>query len=846
MSYEHGGNIWQVARDLGCSPYEVIDFSASLNPFGPPVWFNQAWIKGLSAARHYPDPYYLALRQQAASFYKVQVENVWPLNGASEIFPVLVDKRFSQCIVFPPCFSDYYLYSKQLGLPVKEISLLASDFDYDFDLLGEYLDKPSLVFLGYPNNPCGKLFDFTKLRQICQHYPDSLFVVDCAFWDFLEPSKRFDLEILPNLLYLFSLTKILSLPGVRIGFVVGAKEQIQYWRKKIACWSVNSLAEQVAKIFFQDVRFCKESRVKIKANKIELLHNLSQLNIEILPSEANFILIKTPYAQKLCTYLKKRKILLRSCANFSELGDNFLRLSVRTKQEQNLLFEHWHNFLAQKTKFISKNRTKKGCLMIQGTSSNVGKSFLVCALARILARRGFKVAPFKAQNMALNSFVTKDGLEIGMAQALQAKACRLDPDVRMNPVLLKPSSNLGAQVIVKGKPIGHMNVEEYIAYKPQAWEVVKECLCSLKQEFDLILIEGAGSPVEVNLKNHDIVNMKVAKFANAPVLLVGDINLGGVFAAFWGTFSLLEPEEKDLIWGFIINKFRGQKKLLVSGCEFLSTLTSKPVLGIIPYAELNLPEEDSVSLKTQKESSLKGEIKIGVIDLPHISNFTDFDPLKIEPDVALVFIKSLEQLQSSCWDVLILPGSKNVFADLKFLFTKGLAQEIAKLVKNNKCEVIGICGGYQMLGLEVQDEQQIEGRGHLPGLGLLPITTWFQKEKVMLQTEATFLPWHIQVVGYEIHHGRTKTLGNTIPLISSKQGEVIGVGLPGGRIWGTYLHGLFDNDQFRHFWLNSIRQQKGLPKLSCRPNYDISQALDELADLVEENLDVERVLQALL
>ncbi len=347
--------------------------------------------------------------------------------------------------------------------------------------------------------------------------------------------------------------------------------------------------------------------------------------------------------------------------------------------------------------------------MIQGTSSNAGKSILTAALCRILFQNGVRVAPFKAQNMSLNSFVTRQGGEMGRAQVVQAQACRLEPDVRMNPVLLKPNSDTGSQVLVRGKPVGNMGVDEYVQFKPRAFAAACECYDSLAAEFDAMLLEGAGSPGEVNLKSHDIVNMRMAEHAGAPVLVVGDIDRGGVFASFVGTLAVLDDWERRLVAGWIVNRFRGDAGLLQPALDYMLRRTGRPVLGVVPYlASLGIPQEDSVEFKSgQLDADHAGQhgngqgingdaVEIAVIDLPHISNFTDLDAFRGESDVRLQIVRTPADLRQP--DAVLIPGSKNTLADLGYLRHSGLAGRIDQLARAGQTEVVGICGGFQMLG----------------------------------------------------------------------------------------------------------------------------------------------------
>jgi len=496
-------------------------------------------------------------------------------------------------------------------------------------------------------------------------------------------------------------------------------------------------------------------------------------------------------------------------------------------------------------------------IMIQGTGSHVGKSIITAGLCRIFKNMGYKVAPFKAQNMALNSAVAKEGGEIGRAQAIQAEACGIEPSVHMNPVLLKPNSDMGSQVIIHGKVVGNMKAREYYAFKNKAWEAVCESYERLATEYEVIVIEGAGSPAEVNLKENDIVNMKVAEMAGAKVLLVSDIDRGGVFASLVGTMELLTQSERESVCGFIINKFRGDKTLLEPGLEFIEKRTGVPVLGVIPYMrDMGIGEEDSVGLeKTNPPRSplnLRGDergVNIGVIRLPHISNYTDFDSLQGEPDVQLSYIQRPEEVDGL--DLLIIPGSKNTLDDLLFLRKTGFTEVVKRHYGNGK-HVVGICGGYQILGLKVSDPYGVETEGVTEeGLGLLQVETVLLKEKVTANVEAVSHPssliLHPSVRGYEIHMGETMLLGDAEPLfvIKKRNGNDIeisdGATTKDGRCWGTYIHGIFDNDEFRRDFLNCIRKEKGLDILDKTAKKE--DGFDRLAGVLKENLDMEYILK---
>jgi len=495
-------------------------------------------------------------------------------------------------------------------------------------------------------------------------------------------------------------------------------------------------------------------------------------------------------------------------------------------------------------------------IMLQGTSSHVGKSIITAALCRIFLQDGRKVVPFKSQNMALNSYVTKTGDEMGRAQVVQAEAAGLDPRVEMNPVLLKPTGNSASQVILMGKSIGNMSAKEYhTGYSLQALGVIKECLAKLDAEFDTIVIEGAGSPAEVNLKANDIVNMRIAKLAAAPVLLIADIDRGGALASIVGTLELLEPDERALVKGIIINKFRGDLDLLKPALDFLEAKTGKPVIGVVPHLDhLGIDDEDSVSLDDKSRGQIR-DLDIVVIQTPKISNFTDFEALASEEDVMVRYVRAGEKIGKP--DLIILPGSKNTIEDLIYLREQGYEQEILALV-NAGTPLIGICGGYQMLGKELYDPEHTESElDGLTGIGLLNIATTFVANKVTHQVTAecrqhSFLGLELscdQLTGYEIHMGRTEFLTPVEHAfrISSRSGQTHdsadGVISANGQIMGTYIHGIFDNDHYRRSLLNQLRNAKGLaPIVAINDTYTRKQnSYNRLADTVRESLNMELV-----
>jgi adenosylcobyric acid synthase len=485
-------------------------------------------------------------------------------------------------------------------------------------------------------------------------------------------------------------------------------------------------------------------------------------------------------------------------------------------------------------------------MMVVGTTSHAGKSLLTTAICRILSRRGWRVAPFKGQNMALNSYVTSSGGEIGHAQAVQAWAAGIMPTVDMNPVLLKPQGDMTSQVIQRGKVAGRAGAAEYYEqFFDSGWQAISDSLSRLSEDFDMLVCEGAGSPAEINLKHRDLTNMRVAKHLNAPTMLVVDIDRGGAFAHVIGTLELLDPDERSLIRGIVINKFRGQRSLLQSGIDWLEERTGIPVVGVIPWLDQAFPAEDSLSLLEPKATNTTSDINVSVIRLPRISNFTDFDPLEAEPSVSVKYISFKPPLGHP--DALIIPGSKTTIADLIVLHKSGMAEEIQNYVAAGGT-VLGICGGFQMLGKILADPEGIEGQeGRYKGLGLLPIKTVIAGQKVARQrvVSSNFPQEGLPVTGYEIHQGRSRLMEDAVGTHPLFDDANLGIVDHTQSVWGTYLHGIFDNGPWRRAWLNRLRQQRGLKSLPTGvPNYREQREimLDMLADVVEPYLNLERFL----
>jgi adenosylcobyric acid synthase len=497
------------------------------------------------------------------------------------------------------------------------------------------------------------------------------------------------------------------------------------------------------------------------------------------------------------------------------------------------------------------SQTTPQCIMVQGTSSNAGKSVMVAALCRIFSLRGYKVAPFKSQNMSLNSFTTEENAEIAIAQVLQAEAAGVEPSYHMNPILLKPKEDFVSQVIVHGQPAGDMNFYDYQQnFRETALNAIKESLESLKKEYEVIVIEGAGSPAEINMRDRDLANMEIAHLADADVILVADIDRGGVFASIAGTFSLLDEKDRSRIKGIVINKFRGNLDILLPGITQIEEIVGVPVLGVLPYdPHLKLPEEDSASLSERKYRG-EGKINIGVMRLPRISNFTDIDPLEYEPDVGLRLIELGDSMDNL--DALIIPGTRNTINDLVSLKEFGMDQEINEL--SREIMIFGICGGFQMLGSKVLDEKCKESQhGSVSAIGLLDCKSEFTNiPKIITQSKGEIIGNGFfsglkgeSIKGYELHEGTT-ILGNSKPLtrISKGCGNYPQSGFDGaveGNVAGTYFHGIFHNFNFRRYFTDLLREQKGLEPLGFSQDlYEDTRrfSIDRLAQIVEDNMDL--------
>jgi adenosylcobyric acid synthase len=858
MIFPHGGNLNKIAELTGRSQDEILDFSANINPLGPPESLRSVLCRNIDQLSHYPDPDAAELTSKLAVQFNVAQDRIVLGNGSTEILyalPLVLNRW--RAVLPVPSYVDYAIASRMAGLTIVEYMLQAEDnFAIDWQALAGLLQGDEIVFIGQPNNPTGHLADPDRLLGLVRSHPQSFFVIDESFADFVDGYQSTGSgETLANLITVRSLTKFYAIPGLRLGFGIAQAGLASQVRGRILPWSVNTLAQAAGSICLADEEYGHRVREYVTAQRQRLAERLNRLpQLKVFPGAANYLLVQllgtAITAHRLAEQFLAQGIAIRVCDNFQGLDASFFRIAVRQEDENERLCGALEDILGDRCT-VRKPGKKTPALMLQGTASNAGKSVLTAALGRIFLQDGISVAPFKAQNMSLNSFVTRDGLEMGRAQVVQAQACRLDPDVRMNPVLLKPSSDVGSQIIVNGRPVSNMNVDEYVAFKKKAWHAVTDAYDSLAGEYDLMVLEGAGSPAEINLKHHDIVNMAMARHAMAPVLLVGDIDRGGVFASFVGTLELLADWERRLVAGFVVNRFRGQASLLGDAFTYIEQRTERPVLGTIPYLQdLGLPEEDSVSFKAglyDAPPPAGDHVEILLIDLPHISNFTDMEPLLAEPDVFLRVVRKTEELDdwSQTADAVILPGSKNVINDLAYLEESGLGQRIRKLAADKRIEIIGICGGFQMMGQKIADPHGLESVGLTrPGLGLLDMNTSLDLDKTLTRQKFTHVESGLEVHGYEIHHGVSE--GTAVPLLLQANNSAAGVVSNDSMHWGSYLHGIFDADLFRRWFVNRLRQRRGLATLQgVHAAYDLEPAFERLADTVREYLDMKRIYRLL-
>ena len=848
QKFEHGGNIHQMKSEAS-GVLDLIDFSANINPQGPPAWLRSLINKDLHLVEHYPDPTSDEFITAVSESYGVDPELIVPANGSTELLyllPLLVPAN--RIVVPVPCYVDYFKVFETHGFEVVHLLPTSSEelSPTISQLEGSLKGKETVIF-GNPVNPTGAVLGNEEIVACASRHPDTLFIVDEAFHDFVSLFATVGGRA-SNIITLNSLTKFFAIPGLRAGFGIFPESLARKTQSLVPPWSLNVLAQRAAVQCLRDERYCRNTIHLCNALKEKLSVALASFaQIRVYESSANYLLLKLGEGlsgEWLYRKLLDERIMVRRCSNYPGLDDSYIRVAVRTQTENERLIASLSKVLQPEPQRRFSPKKQARTIMFQGTSSNAGKSILSAALCRILVQDGYRVCPFKAQNMSLNSHVTEDGGEMGRAQVVQAQAAKIEPDWRMNPVLLKPNSDTGSQVIVNGQPVRNMEVRQYHRFKDEAWKAAAASFDELSSEYEVMVLEGAGSPGEVNLKRHDFVNMKMARYANAGVLLVGDIDRGGVYASFAGIMDVLEEWERSLIAGFVVNKFRGDQSLLDDAHRFIKNHTGRDVLGVVPYiTDMSIPQEDSVSLREgfyRDRGTGPEQVEIVVIDIPHISNFTDIDPLYHEQDVNIRFVSSRFLLGRP--DAVIIPGSKNVAGDLRYLRERGIDKDIIEYGAKGGT-VVGVCGGYQMLGKQLSDPHHIEtSEETMRGLGLLDVHTVLAPQKTLIKREGMHIESGCRIVGYEIHHGKTRS--NLTPVLRFEDGDTCGSSSGDQRVWGAYLHGIFDEDIFRRWFIDGLRVRKNLSPLGNEgTTYNVDKSLDELAGLVRSSLEIEKIYQ---
>ncbi len=699
----HGGNPQETARRLGLgkAPPVRLDFSVNLNPLGPPTAVEEIMLAADFDWTGYPPTDPAAAEAALAGNMGLAPNRLILCNGATEALHLIVRAlKVRTAAWLAPSYSGYWEVCAKANVqafPVTEFATLKVSPSNERQLSPPD-KKPDLVFICNPNNPNGFLFDKKTLLDAIASHPATFFVVDESFMDFVDkrnPPSLLRVQ-LDNLVILKSLTKVFSIAGVRIGAAISTPRTITAMKALRLPWSLNAIAQRFAGVLYADAAHLKRTRAAVAAGRKELTRALSRLPaVTPHPSETNFILAEfdadaTPVQQALLA----QGILLRSCAEIPGLDNRFVRIAVRSSEENTQLVAALKEILGTGgTKRPPRPTRRAKAIMVVGTMSNSGKTWLAAALCRHFARKGVSVAPFKAQNMALNSFVTPDGGEIGRAQALQARAAGVAPHIDMNPVLLKPTGDARSQVVVNGKPWGDTDARGYYAKKNLFKRKAFEAFDRLAATCDLVVLEGAGSPTEINLLDKDFVNMAMARHAGAKTILVADIDRGGVFASIFGTVRLLPPELRAFLSGIVINKFRGDPSLLDKGIATIERLTNLPVLGVIPYNKnIILEEEDSLGLEGKNAAGPR-LLDIVVPRLPRISNYTDFLALETAPGVGVRYEERASKNGSP--DLLIIPDTKNTLADLEVLKQSGWAAGISRALKRKISVSVGAtkCSG---------------------------------------------------------------------------------------------------------------------------------------------------------
>ena len=868
----HGGNPAATAERLGLrgTPEIIYDFSVNINPFGMPLHVERA-VAGMSIEEYsnYPEIFAESAINSMAEVNKIPSETLLIGNGSTELFSLIlqsVSPQKAHCIA--PCYSGYSEICKAAGIPLEIAKFAKAEDDFSITLADIDFSDIEFIFLASPNNPTGAVISKAEILSAASDNPGTFFLVDESFIDFLPESDSLmsEKKLPANIAAVKSLTKFFALAGIRIGMLYAHPETVAKFAEKRLPWSVNAIAQKIAPLLYSDSDYICDTRRKICELRKKISADLKEIEeIKVFPATADFLLCQlddtTDTAIKNVPELQKKLlqdgIMIRNCSDIPGLDNSFFRIAVRTEKENRILVDALEKYIG-KSDNHTKGNTEKSLppIMVVGTTSDAGKSVIAAALCRYFSRKGVKVAPFKAQNMSLNSFVTKEGGEMGRAQVVQAEAAGIEPHTDMNPVLLKPTGERGSQLILNGKPVCNVTARSYYEEKCELRKDAQAAYDRLAERYDMIILEGAGSPAEINLQKQDFVNMAMAEYADAATILVADINPGGVFASIYGTVKLIPQKYRKYLKGIIINKFRGDPSLLTDGIEEIEKLTGLPVLGVLPYIEnLNIEDEDSMSLESKNRNETDNSdsplIDIAVIRLPRISNFTDFLALETVPEVSLRYVSEAAKLKKP--DLVIIPGSKNSIADMKFLRESGFEIKLNNL-RNVQTPIFGICGGLQMLGSEISDPDAVEGTiSKIRGLNYLPITTVLTTDKKLTQLNGTIsnLPFAdsaIPVEGYEIHAGRTETVGKDpdIQILKDEKTDgTLGYFTGNGNILGTYIHGFFDTAALRKELLNFLISRKNISS-SAMPVIEVkshnkNEIYDRLADIFEQHINLKKI-----
>ncbi|MGD0083422.1 MAG: cobyric acid synthase [Acidimicrobiales bacterium] len=819
----HGDDALRVAAALGLQPEDVLDLATSMNPVAPDLRLIVA--AAADSVRRYPDT--TAATAVLAAALGAEPAEVLLTNGGSEAI-ALVAAELGRGRVDEP---DFSLYRRHLSEVAPDAPRWRSN----------------------PHNPTGRLASAGEQAQV---WDEAFYPLATGSW------TRGDART--GSVALGSLTKLFACPGLRLGYVLSEDtDLIGRLAHRQPRWSVGSVALAVIPRMLELSDLSHWAK-RIAGLRADLVAVLAEAGFAAAPSDANFVLVEA--APGLRDRLAREGVVVRDCTSFGMPDAVRIAVPPASGLEQLAVVLGVTTPSGARAKPTATGRAASptaptapeltGALMVCGTASDVGKSQIVTGLCRLLARRGVRVAPFKAQNMSLNSFATPSGHEIGRAQGIQAIAAGVDPEVSMNPILLKPTGERRSQVVVMGRPTAELDAAAYQAIKRDVLlPVVLDALADLRDRYDVVICEGAGSPAEINLLDGDIANLSLANAAGIPAVLVGDIERGGVFASLFGTMALLPGELSRWVGGSIVNKFRGDVSLLSPGLDELERRTGVPCLGVLPYVKgLSLDAEDSLGLAAAIGGGIPGEsngatssgscIDVAAIALPHLANFTDLDALALEPSVTVRMVSTAAELGDP--DLIIIPGSKTTVADLEWLRTTALGPAITALARAERGPtVLGICAGYQMLGDTIVDG--VESPTHrVEGLGLLGVRTEFEADKLARPRRGRALGE--EVTGYEIHQGRPVPTDASTQRFASLDdtfgADAEGVSTDGGRVAGTNLHGLFESDRFRHAYLAAVAERGGKAWQPSGVSFARARAaqIDRLADLIEEYLDVETIL----